>query len=283
MASPILIVGPQGYLASHLIDLLKKTDPTAILVGLGILPDRPEGIDAYYTQSDDLISAHPEFQTIFLLASYIPYGGYHVPSPEFVRSNIQLVAQLSLAYPQARIVFSSSVSVYGIPVTLPIDVHTPFNNPDLYGLSKIAGEAIVKNHPSYGILRFTSIIGQGMRAQTMVPKMIEAARSGAITVWGDGSRRQNYVDVRDAVAMCLAAAQAGHNLVALGAGEGGYSNLEVAHVLKEITGCRIDFTGEDKAPSFVYDTDESYRLLNFKPKFSLAQTLQDMIDWRPGA
>ncbi len=276
MPRKTLLVGPNGYLASHLLSILKETDGI-VPIGLGVLDEPAPGVAEYFTDVVRLKQAHPEFGTIYLLGSYIPYGSYHVPSPEFVRSNIQLVAQLSMLYPEARIVFSSSVSVYGQPLQLPLDTHSPFNNPDLYGMSKLAGEAIVRNHKSHGILRFTSIIGPGMRVQTMVPKMIAAAKAGTITVWGDGSRCQNYVDVRDAAAMCRAVANSQENYIALGAGPGDHTNLEVAQLLASITGAKVEFTGEDNAPSFAYDTAESYRLLNFSPRFPLERTLRDMI------
>lgn len=276
MTDTVLIVGPDGFLASQLLQRLALL-PHVTVIGLGKRAESGNLKSNYYNDFRLLKKEHPEIELIFLLGSYIPYGKFHVPHTDFITDNIQIVAELSLSYPDARIVFSSSVSVYGTPAQLPIGLSSPFCNPDLYGLSKLAGEAIVRNHKRYAIIRFSSIIGRGMRALTMIPKMIEASHTGTITVQGEGSRLQNYIDVRDAAEMCLQAAKMDENIIVLGVGERSYTNLEVANYIKSLTQANIEFTGKDSSPSFVYDSEESYRILDFRPGYSLEQSLNDII------
>jgi UDP-glucose 4-epimerase len=248
------------------------------VIGLGLSATSHLDIHAYYSDSKILKHNYPEVDVIYLLGSFIPYGMFSIPNSLFVKSNIQLVVELSLLYPDARIVFSSSVSVYGYPAQLPLKIDSPFVSPDLYGLSKIAGEAIVRNHKSHAIIRFSSIIGKGMGSTSMIPKLIDASRNGMITILGKGDRLQNYIDVRDAVQICLKAAMAEKQILALGIGERSYSNTQVAEYIRSITNSDIVYTGVDASPSFVYDANESYTMLNFKPQYTLQQSLNDIIE-----
>lgn len=277
MGNNILIVGPRGFLARHVTQQL-RAGGCGSLVTLGTADEPVAGAEASYSDLGFLRQQYTSFDTIYLLGAYIPYGSFHLPDTRYVAVNIALVASLSQAYPDARIVFASSVSVYGHPATLPVSVHHPFNQPDLYGMSKLAGEAIIRNHRQFFILRFSSLVGAGMKPATMVPRMVEAAlQTGTITVYGDGSRQQNYLDVRDAARMCLAAASCAANGVGLGVGARSYTNLEVAAIVQQATGAALVFKGEDSSPSFVYDAEESYQMLNFVPRFTLEQTIVEMI------
>lgn len=274
MRRNVLVVGPDGFLAKAVLAQLRAGENSRI-----ILLGRKEmaGRGDYFSDVATLKKAVPEIDVVYLLASHIPYGAFQSGDTLLVKTNIELVTSISRSYPESRIVFSSSVSVYGTPLQLPIAVNSPFNNPDLYGMSKLAGEAVIRNHKDFAIIRFSSIIGKGMNDQTMIPRMIGAARAGTITVWGDGGRRQNYIDVRDAARLCLLAAQSDRNIVVLGVGAQSYSNVEIAEQIGLLTQARVEFTGADKSPSFVYQTEESYQALNFAPLYSIEQTLNDLI------
>jgi UDP-glucose 4-epimerase len=274
MTKNILVVGPDGFLAREVLAQLPAEERSRI-----VLLGRKEmtGRDNYFSDVATLKKAVPEIDVVYLLGAYIPYGALQSGDTTLVKTNIELVADISLSYPVSRIVFSSSVSVYGTPLQLPIAVDSPFNNPDLYGMSKLAGEAIVRNHRHFAIIRFSSIIGKGMNNLTMIPRMIAAAGTGTITVWGDGGRLQNYIDVRDAARLCLLTAQSDKNIVALGVGAQSHSNAAIAEQIGLLTRASVEFTGTDKSPSFVYQVDASYEGLNFAPLYSIEQTLNDLI------
>lgn len=272
----ILVVGPGGFLAAEVLSLLSDRGDCTILT---LVSDstRADDVTSFY-EIDALKRAFPAMDTIYLLGAFIPYGDFNTPHPAFIQGNIVRVAQLSLAYPDSRIVFASSVSVYGQPAQLPLTVKSPFRDPDLYGLSKLAGEAIIRNHARYGIIRFSSLIGKGMKPITMLPRMIASAMAGEIVVYGDGARQQNYIDVRDAAAMCIAAADTTSNVIVLGAGQRSYSNLEVARLVQSLTGALLTFKGEDKSSSFVYDVESSYRQLGFAPAYTLEQSIRHYLE-----
>jgi nucleoside-diphosphate-sugar epimerase len=219
-----------------------------------------------------------EFDIIYLFGAYIPYGRFDHPDISFVESNIKLIIEISTAYSTSRIVFSSSISVYGNPCEEIIKINTPFNNPSFYGLSKIAGEAIIKNHKSYAILRFSSIWGKGINGNTFIPRLIEQALDkGLITIYGDGSRKQNYIHFEDAIEMCLRAANLDDNIVLFGVGKRSITNIEIAEAIASYTGASIQFTNEDPNPNMVFDADSSFEKIAYWPKKDIIKDFIELI------
>jgi UDP-glucose 4-epimerase len=277
MTNKILVIGPDGFLASHVIRTVRDLSSQHIIVGLGRKSSSRQSLDFYYDRLDVLQMEHPAFDVIYLLASHIPSRAYQTTNSLLIDTNIELVITLVKRYASSRFIFSSSVSVYGTPSEHPLTVSSAFKNPDLYGLSKLAGEVIIRSVTSYGILRFSSIIGNGMGRNTMIPKMIDGARTGAITVWGRGERLQNYIDVRDAATMCVRAAATRDSFIALGVGVRSYSNREVATLLSELTNAPMEFFGEDTSPSFIYDGKDSFATLSFTPSICLRDSLIEIL------
>lgn len=272
----ILITGGAGFLASHVKQLLDATNHDVVaLLNPG---SSKHGYKTAYFSIEELLKCEESFDAIFHLASYIPYGKMDKPDVKLIDNNISLTVKLVRAYPDARMVYSSSVAVYGKPLSGKINVSSPFMNPDLYGLSKLAGEAIVKNIRSYSIIRFSSIIGPSMKVNSFVPAIIkQALQTKVIRILGTGERRQNYIDVRDAAALCMTNANASPSNVMLGVGETSYSNKEVAEIVAMFTDAKINFTSTDSSPSYVYDQESAYEVLKFQPRFTLRETINDMI------
>jgi UDP-glucose 4-epimerase len=160
----------------------------------------------------------------------------------------------------------------------PITEDSPFKNPSLYGLSKLAGEAIVRNHPYYAIVRYTSIVGKGMTQSTFIPRLIsQATAGGTIILKGNGSRMQNYISVQDAAAFCLQGARMESNAVLLGADHKSYSNVEVAEMVKSKLLSEVIFEGEDPSNSLFYDARKTYTQLGYSPRLPLEESIADMI------
>jgi UDP-glucose 4-epimerase len=148
----------------------------------------------------------------------------------------------------------------------------------LYGLSKGAAEELVKQSDSYAIVRFSSIVGPGMKPTSMMPKMVnQAMAENRITVYGDGSRMQNYIDVRDAANLLVLSAKTNDNIIVLGIAPREFSNLQVATFIAQETGASIYFEGTDATTGFHYEDHGAHEHIGFKPKFDLHETIRDII------
>lgn len=133
----------------------------------------------------------------------------------------------------SRFVFLSSLPVIGTPAVLPVTEQHPTAPASAYHASKLYGEHLVAVATAEGrcgvSLRLTSPVGAGMPSGRILSVFVRRALAGEpLEVAGGGTRRQDYVDVRDvcsAVTSCLATQITGVVNVAAGRS---VSNRELA-------------------------------------------------------
>lgn len=198
-----------------------------------------------------------------------------------------------------KLVWSSSASVYGDAVELPMTEEHPFNNKNFYGASKIAGEAMATafndryNLPVIG-LRYMNVYGpnqdQTAAYTGVVPIMLNKIEANeAPVINGDGSQAYDFIYVED-VARC--------NVMALKSDVNhGFYNVgtEVQTSIKQLCDTILDLKKSDlKVQYKPYSEDDARALvqnrigsrvkaeneLGFKYKYGLEEGLQMLIDWR---
>jgi dTDP-glucose 4,6-dehydratase len=113
----------------------------------------------------------------------------------------QLV-QAAVKYGIPRFVYLSGTSVVGTPGKSPLTESTPANPCSAYLASKAYGEFLVERcygpHGVFTTLRVTAPIGKGIPEGRFLSVLIKNAKAGLpLEIYGRGTRRQNYVDVRD--------------------------------------------------------------------------------------
>lgn len=272
MSKTVLITGANGFLARALAARLPAEWRLLGLVRSGDAPG--DGRWQGWFRDESSLAAAPDVDIVVHLAARIP-PNIADADPDLLRSNVLLPAALVLRYPSARHVLASSVSVYGVPESLPLRISSPLLATSPYGLSKIAAEAVVRQARSHAVLRYSSIVGRGMRDRTFVPAMVRAARAGTMVVYGDGSRLQDYIDVRDAAEICFRAMTRDDNLVTLAVSARAISNADLARELAGITGAAVTFAGSDASASYRYDLAGAVALAPCQ--HTLRETLKDMV------
>ena len=106
-----------------------------------------------------------------------------------------------------KLIYSSSASVYGDAVQVPMKEDHPFNNKNFYGATKIAGEAMCTAYNErYGLevigLRYMNVYGPGQDQHAaysgVVPVVLNKIdRNESPTVNGDGSQAYDFIYVED--------------------------------------------------------------------------------------
>ena len=106
-----------------------------------------------------------------------------------------------------KLIYSSSASVYGDAVELPMTEDHPFNNKNFYGSTKIAGEAMCTAfHDRYGLsvigLRYMNVYGPGQDQHAaytgVVPIMLNKIAANEVPIInGDGSQAYDFIYVED--------------------------------------------------------------------------------------
>lgn len=166
-----------------------------------------------------------------------------------------------------------------------------------YAISKLADEAFGLSYArKYGlnvvILRLFNTIGPGQtgRYGMVVPRFVEQAVTGKpITVYGDGSQTRCFCDVRDAVAamdVLASCPEAKGEIVNVGS-DNEISILELAKMVKERAHSSSEIVFMPYKDAYGEDFDEVIRrkpdlsklrrLTNFKHRWSLEETLDELI------
>lgn len=272
-----LVVGVNGFLGRNLVqkalnmgwvvDGVYHTDKSFI----------PSQCKSYHI--DELPKLKKSYDVVFLLSAFIPYGNFNVADQRLLDVNIKIPLLILDKFKNSKIVYSSSAAVYGNHDSTIIE-DSVFNNPNNYALSKLSAEFILKVSANYQIVRFSSIYGEGMTLKTFIPKLLEQAKTNKkLMLFGTGARLQNYVYIEDAVGYLISAVSQKNSGIYLGVAERSYSNTEVARVVQNLVpGCKIQYSGEDNSPSFVYNNSYSQKILRFKPRFSLEEGIRSMLN-----
>jgi UDP-glucose 4-epimerase len=204
-----------------------------------------------------------------------------------------------------RLVWSSSASVYGDAVSVPMTEEHPFNNRNFYGATKIAGEAMARAfNDRYGLgyvgLRYMNVYGphqdQTAAYTGVIPIMLNKIEANeAPVINGDGSQAYDFVTARD-TARC--------NVLALrndvvdefyNVGTGVQTSIkELCDLILEMTGSDLKveykpYSEEDSrqmVQNRIGSTEKAEKDLGFHYEDTLREGLQALIDWRasnPGA
>lgn len=198
-----------------------------------------------------------------------------------------------------KLVWSSSASVYGDAVELPMTESHPFNNKNFYGATKIAGEAMcTAMNDRYGLpiigLRYMNVYGphqdQTAAYTGVVPIMlnkIEANESPQIN--GDGSQAYDFIYVEDVARCNVDALKSETNFGMYNVGTEVQTSIrELCNLILELKKSKLQVTykpyGPEDARALVQNRIGSRKKaeqeLDFKFKYSLREGLLKLIEWR---
>ncbi|WPU95787.1 NAD(P)-dependent oxidoreductase [Mucilaginibacter sabulilitoris] len=272
-----LIVGINSFLGRAIYELIKEQYSIT-----GVYHSNTENIpaDIEIIQVDDIKKLkNRSFKHIYLISSSVPDGVED--DQKLFLANIILPHTISTLFPESRILFCSSVSVYEN-----LAANTIISNADMpsprskYALSKLWGERTIENHASFAIIRISSMYGVGMKTTTFVPKIIEnVIETKKINLLGEGRRMQNYIHVEDVARIAVGLAQTSENIMLLAVANQSYSNKEIAEMILNITPGQLSFAGKDDSKSHIYDNTDTHTILkdiNFK---DIKAGLEELVAW----
>lgn len=327
----ILLTGGAGYIGSHTAVELSKAGYDFIIAD-DFSNSNPSVIDAiqniikrkviaYQINIAD-VNALDQIFSLYKIDSVIHFAGYKsvgesINKPiHYYRNNID--STLTLVESMCRhhvnnLIFSSSASVYGVPLSVPICEDAPVGGcSSPYGWTKFFNEQILRdvassNHDmSVILLRYfnpvgaheSALIGENPRGvpTNLMPYITQVASGqlGYLKIYGndyptyDGTGVRDYIHVVDLAkghiaAMQYAFSHNGINTFNLGAGRG-YSVLDVVSAFEITNGVKVPFRfvprREGDIPICYADTNKAERYLGWHAQKSLSDMCKDAWRWQ---
>ena len=214
----VLVTGGAGFIGSNVARLLCDEGVSVTILdnlsyGLRELVDpRCRFIHGDLADRDQLREAMRDAEAVMHFAAYSIIARSFSDPLEYVRNNVLNGANLLEAMREVgvkHIVYSSSASVYGEPVRIPINEDDPKQPIQLYGATKLAFETILQGYyHAFGInsvsLRYFNAYGPADLQEPVtraVPRWIRAALTDEpIVLYWRGEQCRDYVFVEDIAA-----------------------------------------------------------------------------------
>ena len=219
----VLVIGGAGFIGSHVVSELLATDVSSVVVydnyARGKLSNIRESLEdkrvsvfedgGDIREIDVLNAAMKDADAVVHLAAMWLLHCKDYPRTAFdVNVNGTFnVLEACVNNKIERLVYSSSASVYGDAVEIPMTESHPFNNRNFYGATKIASEAMCRAFfDRYGLnyvgLRYMNVYGphqdQTAAYTGVIPIMLNKIDANeAPMINGDGSQAYDFVTARD--------------------------------------------------------------------------------------
>jgi len=307
----VLVIGGAGFIGSHVVDELIKEDVAEIIVYDNFSRGSYENLEmalkdprvkiyelgGELLHRDILDSAVKGCDYVFHLAALWLLHCHDYPRSAF-HVNIEgtyNILEACVRHNVKKLIYSSSASVYGDAVELPMTEDHIYNNKTFYGATKIAGEHMCRafyNRYSldYVALRYMNVYGARQDYKgtyiAVIMKILDLLDRGMRPiVYGDGLQSYDFIYVRDVAIANLCAMKSLATDSFYNVGSGAQTSInELANMLITLSGSDLEVQYESTGKTFVTnrigDPKRAIEELDFKFSVSLEEGLRMLIEWR---
>lgn len=305
----VLVIGGAGFIGSHIVDQLVRENPAEIRVldnmvrgKVGNLAQAlPSGkvrlIQGSITDLNTLHQAVKGCDYVFHLAAL--WLGECVSNPRSaLEVNVVGTYNVIEACRDAgvkRIVYSSSASVYGNALSIPMTEEHPFNNRTFYGATKVAGEQFFRafndmHQLNYVGLRYMNVYGPRMDYKgtyvSVIMKVLDKIDEGKRPIiHGDGSQAYDFIHVEDVARCNILAMKSTVSDEFFNVGKGTKTTIrELVQKLLAITNSKLEPEYHPQEHIFVTSRlgsiDKAENHFGFKAVKELDEGLRSVVAWR---
>ncbi len=315
----ILVCGGAGYIGSHTVkSLLRGGFEVVIFDNFSSGKEKLViGGEVIRGDLDDKESIRRVFgarkiEAVLHFASLIQVGESYLNPQRYYTHNLSTSLNLLEAMLEAgvmKFIFSSSASVYGTPLEIPITESHPLNPINPYGYTKLFVERILQDYQKAYGMKFISLryfnaagadpdteLGELHSPEThLIPNILLylLGKKESFDVYGtnfptaDGTAIRDYIHVTDlaeahVLALGKLLASPDSDFVNLGASRG-YSVLEVVKKAEEITGRKVSFNVKPNrlgdVPVLLASRKKAMQKLGWEPRYSGLGTIIESA-WR---
>jgi len=316
----ILVTGGAGYIGSHTVKkLIEKGNEVLIIDNLSRGFREAVHPEAVFENADILDSGllmkifkKYKIDSVIHFAAFA-YVGESVVNPEiYYKNNVVGSYNLINALKESsinNIVFSSTCSVYGNPLQVPISENEPLKPINPYARTKLMIENILSDFSNaYGIryvaLRYFNAagcsedgtIGESHNPEThLIPLVMHSImyNDKILKVFGndydtrDGTCIRDYIhvnDLADAHIKALDYINTGQASTAINLGTGeGNSVMDIIRITEEVTGMNAKYEivprREGDPAILVADNKKAEEILGWQPEYSLKRIIESAWNW----
>ncbi len=305
----VLVTGGSGLVGSHTVDRLIEEDVARIVVFDKVINEqnlaRAAKSDKVSLVEGDISNVAAVDKALDGIDFVFHFAGLLLlPSKEnpaaCLADNINgmfKLLELILKHKVQRLVYSSSVSIYGSSrqkVSMAEDY--PFNNRTMYGASKIIGEQFCRvfnemRGLNYVALRYSSVYGPRQHYQGLYPRLImqaldRMAQGLPPQIEGRGEEIQDFIYVGDVAEANMLALKSDVSDAAFNIASGRPTTLkELIQSLVELVdpSLKIQFLPAPQSvlvPYRWFAVDKAREMLGFSAKTDLKTGLQSLLEWQ---
>ncbi len=312
----IFITGGFGYIGSNLAVSISVEEANVVIIDLPGSKDLIKSQDSTNFEFGDLLNldfieylslkysnVSSDSIMIHLAASKSVSESTAFPE-KYLHGNVSSTSNVLLLMKQINVknlIFASTAAVYGNQILSGKISELENSNPlSPYAVSKLMCEKLIEESSAEGIkfaiLRLFNVVGAvrsdlvELNGSNLIPTVLRNFSEGLpIFIFGsdfptlDGTCERDYIDVRDlnsAIKICVEILPKKHiGILNIGSGEG-HTVLEVMGLLEERIGkleVILSSAREGDPATVVSDNSKAMRLLDWEPKFDLAESVNSMV------
>lgn len=297
----ILLVGGFGFIGKHLITELGGSDSLIVLSN----KEGAEEASCFHWPSQPVVEIGDitdEARVKEVMLKHCPKAVVHLAALTGIKrcnENLSLAfltnvlgtynVIMGCAACKSRLIFISSREVYGETTSDRTQEDDPLVPNNIYGITKMLGEMLVKWAASrynldYTILRLTNVYGPRGDQYNVQAMIRKALTEGSIQILG-GSQRLNLVYVKDAaeaIRRCLADPRASRQTFNVGSGD----NISVEEMVSRIVSLLDIPVKIERGPMRVGETlnfrpslEKMEKMLGYRSATTFTTGLQKTVEW----
>ena len=296
----IAVTGGAGFIGSHIVEhLVSRGDEVTILDNLHTgkkenlerVIERVDFIKTDILNFEDLKKILKNKDGVFHQAALASVQESFVKPTDYQNVNVkgtENILKLAKEYGY-KVVYASSSSVYGDPISIPIKEKMAKNPINPYAQTKVDDEVLAEQYAKLGVdvigLRYFNVFGerQSENYAGVIKLFLERIKERLPPIInGDGSQIRDFVYVKDVVKANILALESDvkHAFINIGTGKT-ISILELANQIISSSGLELMPIFRDALEGDVHesqaDIELAKNLLKWEPKMELKKWLNDIV------